>query len=491
MTKIIPSAEQQACIDFAVKQSVNLIISALAGAAKSTTLEMIANALPPKTNGMLLAFNKRIVTEMSGKLPDNIDCLTLNSLGYRAWRDKLGKRLTVNARKNYLILEQFIKSLQDQKERDIAWESMSTILNAVSFAKTGGHVPDVIAAEMKCERLMDNDKFKDSFEEILTPLEYTAALHVLTISMRQSFLGEVDFDDQLLMPTVFRAPFPAYSLVMVDEAQDLSALNHQMLAKVTRRRLIAVGDQCQAIYAFRGAHESGMSQMKKKFNMTELPLSCSYRCPEEIVKHVQWRAPHMTWWEGNKHKGVINKPKSWSVLDMPDNAAVICRNNGPLFKLAVHMLKAGRRPNLWGSDIGAALLKIMKKLGPQNMSAKQALGELSVWREANLKKTRSPGAVNDRYECIKVFLSERETLGAAITYAEELLRTEGPVNLLTAHKSKGHEFSDVYILDDQLFKDQGQDPNARYVAVTRTLENLTYVYGENCTEYLEDEEQNG
>jgi superfamily I DNA/RNA helicase len=485
--KITPSDEQQACIDFAVKKTANLLISALAGAAKTTTLVMIANSLPKKTNGLCLAFNKRIVEELREVLPSNIDCLTLNSIGYRAWKDKIGGRVFVDARKSYKLFEEYVKQIGDDKEKDAAWDSMTSILKCCGFAKTGGHVPDSISDREKCEPLMSDQDVWDSYEEILTPAERRIVMHILTCSMELAFKGNLDFDDQLLMPTVFRAPFSAYSLVMVDEAQDLSALNHKMLAKLVRRRLIAVGDQCQAIYAFRGAHEDGMAEMKRRFDMTELTLSTSYRCPQVIVDHVLWRAPAMKAYADNPRKGSISVPKTWSIADLPDSATIIARNNAPLFRLAVGILKTGRRPNLWGRDIGAPMLKVMKKLGPKNMKSYAAKALLIEWRDKELAKSRVVGMINDRYECIRIFLEEKDTLGGAIEYAEDILRSEGPIDLLTSHKAKGHEFTNVYIMEPKAFKDEGQDPNVRYVAITRTLDALTYIEKENCEEYMAEE----
>ena len=63
-----PTQEQLDIIAAATDTSDNLIISALAGAAKTSTLELIANALPD-VNIITLAFNKAIAEEMKSRLP--------------------------------------------------------------------------------------------------------------------------------------------------------------------------------------------------------------------------------------------------------------------------------------------------------------------------------------------------------------------------------------------------------------------------------------
>ncbi|MCL5460465.1 ATP-binding domain-containing protein, partial [Loigolactobacillus coryniformis] len=52
----------------------------------------------------------------------------------------------------------------------------------------------------------------------------------------------------------------------------------------------------------------------------------------------------------------------------------------------------------------------------------------------------------------------------------------GPIQLMTGHKSKGLEFDNVFILDKQLLREEGQDKNLLYVMQTRAKETLTYIY---------------
>ena len=89
-----PTPEQLRIISAASSTPDNLIISALAGAAKTSTLVLIAEALP-KTSILCISFNKKIATEMKERLPANCTSMTLNSLGHRVWGDTLGKRLAL------------------------------------------------------------------------------------------------------------------------------------------------------------------------------------------------------------------------------------------------------------------------------------------------------------------------------------------------------------------------------------------------------------
>src|SRR5690606_15559153 len=98
---LTPTEEQLAIIEAATKTEDNLIISALAGAAKTSTLVMVAEAV--KSPMLCLAFNRRIADEMRQRLPSHCEAMTLNSLGHRVWGRSIGRRLVVNTRKNYEI----------------------------------------------------------------------------------------------------------------------------------------------------------------------------------------------------------------------------------------------------------------------------------------------------------------------------------------------------------------------------------------------------
>src|SRR6266550_6959076 len=79
-----PTPEQDLIVQAALTTKENILINALAGAAKTTTLELICKALPVQPI-LSLAFNKRIATEMTKRLPGHVACHTLNAIGHRVW----------------------------------------------------------------------------------------------------------------------------------------------------------------------------------------------------------------------------------------------------------------------------------------------------------------------------------------------------------------------------------------------------------------------
>lgn len=469
MTTFTPTEEQAACIEAARSTSDNLIICALAGAAKTSTLVMISEAVQVPT--LCLAFNKRIADEMRQRLPSHCEAMTLNSLGHRVWGRSIGRRLVVNTRKNYEILTELIGELS-QSDKEAAYSNFTEILRAIEFGKTCGYVPSGRFPNAK--RLMDDDEFFAHLEEEPTALEEDLIRRASFASIDMAFKGTIDFSDQILMPTVFPASFPQYPLVLIDEAQDLSALNHATLRKLAKKRLIAVGDECQSIYGFRGAHEDSMRVLEQSFSMRKLILSISFRCPQAVVREAQWRAPHMRWPEWAE-EGEVRTLASWSAADLPETATILCRNNAPIFSIALALLRNGRYPQIVGNDIGRSLIKILKKFGPTSMRQEEVFAAIELWTKEKKRKSRNKGRVDDQAECLRIFAEQGANLGDAIAYAEHILAAHGPIQLMTIHKSKGLEWDDVFILDEHLIRDDQQDMNLRYVAQTRAKKRLTYV----------------
>lgn len=474
-----PTPEQTAIVEAAVNTTDNLLIKALAGAAKTSTLVLIAEALR-KTTILCISFNKKIADEMKARLPGNCTSMTLNSMGHRVWSDTIGKRLTLNTKKNYEILTALMDQL-DAQDREDLFESFGDMLKAIESGKTAGYIPD--GRFPKARALMSDDEFFDEWLDIeFTDMQRHLILEASAQSISRGLEGIIDFNDQILLPTCFPSSFPQYPLVLVDESQDLSALNHRMIQKFAKKRIIAVGDECQAIYGFRGAHQDSMEMLRKTFEMKTFVLSISFRCPISIVEAARWRAPHMQYPDWAK-PGNVTDMHTWSASFLPPaDVAIICRNNAPLFKQAIRLIKAGRYPKLVGNDIGKNLLKIMNKFGKPDLPIAEAEKKLERWVRGRLKKARDPAPVEDQADCIRVFFDEAETLGDAVRKAEHLFSMSGPIELMTGHKSKGLEFEHVFFLDQDLCKDKGQDRNLKYVIQTRAKQSLTYVTTEGWME---------
>lgn len=114
--------------------------------------------------------------------------------------------------------------------------------------------------------------------------------------------NELDFDDlQGVMLTRLRDPNlnnlmldefkKTYQSVMIDEYQDISPIQYdiirELLNTIGDRHFVAIGDDDQSIYRFRGSEPKIIIDFEfKHLNAQRLYLSTNYRCPQEILSFV-------------------------------------------------------------------------------------------------------------------------------------------------------------------------------------------------------------
>jgi superfamily I DNA/RNA helicase len=466
MNALSPTTEQTVIIDAACKTQDNLMINALAGTGKSSTLKMIDRAIKTKP-ALYLVFNRRNADEAtsSGEFADTTTIRTFNSLGHRIWAAYCAGKVVLDARKTNTLFKEHVDGLT-KAEAKIVWTYYHIVADGVAKAKAIGYVPaDVYPA---AKRLANQTQLFNAMDE--PPDEHAAEIidHILTESIKRAYKGLIDYNDQIYMPALFGGAFPKFPLVLVDEYQDQSPVNHAMLEKLVRGRIIGVGDPWQNIYGFRGAKSGGMGEAIEKYRMTSLDLSVSFRCPQAIVEAAQWRVPHFKW---SKQGGHVEQVSLFRGSDFPDDATIICRNNAPILRLAFKLISDGRSVSVMGSELGPRLIGIMKKFGPESMKREAVFAAIETYREE--KVLAGSKSASDLADCMRVFADHGDTLGTAISYAEHLFKQTGTIRLLTGHKSKGLEFENVFFLDPWLLSDSEQDKNLRYVIITRSQNSLT------------------
>lgn len=471
-----PTEEQQACIDAARSGAANLMINSYAGTGKTTTLELIEGAIPEE-DILYLAFNKAIVKEAQERFRPTTKVQTLNSLGYGVWRTAVVGKLTMDELKNPktpAIFREIVNELK-AKDKKKAWDSYHEVVRAIGLAKSVGYIPEQWTRLNQTKGLTSRDAFHAQIEEDLSPICADLIDAILFRSINASYKGWIDFDDQIYMSALFGGTFPRYSRVLVDEAQDLNPVNHEMLRKLCKGWSCAVGDPFQSIYGFRGAVTDGMSAIRQRFSMVEKTISYSFRCPRAVVEAARWRVPGYNWIKDGGHVEALT---GLDANDIHDNAAIICRNNAPLFRCAFRLLSLGRSVYIAGSDIGPKIVGIMRKLGPEELPRDSVIGQIEAWRQEKLAKAKAPGTINDTADAMAVFASYGEDLGKAIAHVQWLFAQRGTIQLLTGHKAKGREWDIVYHLDPWLIGSGDQELNLSYVITTRSADQLYTINSE-------------
>lgn len=474
--------EQAAIIDFALANPTQALqIIALAGTAKTTTLQFLWKYRPTVPT-LALAFNKANATKFEQVAPGHVKGATYNSVGHRTWGTSLGgKKVLVNTKKNYNIVKELIDGLP-RRQRSEGYAAFGDLTKTLSLAKLHGYIPPQVTMG---QSLATEEEFFGDLEDPPDGWFIDLINRGLQTSIKQSYGGLIDYDDQIYMSTLFGGAFPKFPLVDLDEAQDLNPLNHAMTVRLVGpgTTLTAVGDPYQSIYAFRGAVTSSMARLRERFGMHEMPLSVSFRCPIAGVLRARSRAPHMQWAPWAK-PGHVETLESWNAKDIPDGSAILCRNNAPLLTCALALLRAGRGVRLVGTDLGPQLIRALRRLSDDDkLPQEHVYDTIARWEADKLRTSRSPASVADRAECLRVFAGWGPDLGGALAHAQFIFAAAGPIQLLSGHKAKGLEWDTVYHLDPHRIPSPWardgealeQERNVRYVIETRFKETLYLV----------------
>lgn len=498
---LTPTSEQQAIIEAGVNSSVSMMVTAYAGCAKTSTLEMLSRAMPRQPT-LSLAFNVKIKKEMEKRLPDHFTIMTLNGLGHRAWQDTIGKRCGVEEKKLGKIVTEVLNDANASRD---FWEP---VRNLASLAMQQGLVHNNYANVGRRALLADTPEQWEYLSDMhfidLPENGRLLAREVVRRNTAAAFEGVISYDDQIYMSTMFGGAFPKFPLVFVDEAQDLSPLNHIQVQRCAIKRIIVVGDPKQAIYAFRGADSTSMEKLRAlRPEWIDLPLTVTFRCPQAVVKRQQIHAPGFTAGdgapEGQVHSFVSPRGEepakwTWGKLDSVavGQIAILCRNNAPLLKMAFQLIKSGVAPMMLGRDIGKGLVTLARKILPfDDIPAAECLTLISQWEEQESALARAKeqeekvAAISDRAECLRAVIefASAKNAGDLRESLEALFdREHGRVILATGHRAKGLEWDTVVHLDPwrvpskyaKAAASRGDDKqiqqefNLRYVIETRT-----------------------
>jgi DNA helicase-2/ATP-dependent DNA helicase PcrA len=460
---------QQAIFDAVKDPAADLLIQAVAGSGKTTTIIEAMDYSPGSS--LFMAFNKAIADDIRTKARSG-DVKTLNALGHKLMMENRGGDL--DFKKKSKIIKGIMGDSQDEKDFGYTLARVVGLAQNCAFglehAPTGQEFVNLIEAyafEIPFDKLNDFGVIcREAFE--LNRLDHKT----------------FDFDDQLWIPISEGWDFPSYSNCFVDECQDLSPIQHEMLIQLKRSgaRLVGVGDRHQAIYGFRGASHDSMDQMKKLFDMKELPLSISYRCSQFIVQAAQEFCPTIQWREGAPEGNV-----DWAESDpeLFERHMILCRTNAPLFRAILAHVRA-RKPCQVMSNFLDSYQGFIRSFKARYTS--DLLAKLDRWYEREREAARKAGkrgkiiALMDKYDTTKVLCSEFTQVEDMLQMVRRLGESRSGPIFATIHKAKGLEHQNIYVLrPDQLggFGDltpeqQQQEDNLHYVAITRAKETLTY-----------------
>lgn len=469
-----------------------LIVEAVAGSGKTTTIVEAAKRIPAQHRAVFLAFNKSIATELGARLPKTVESKTLNSLGNSAVWKSLGKT-QLNDKKTLDLVEAWSRSAgSPELSRDEQRFVAGLVAKAKSHAlvPAGGKYKGFDATQERWLELADRYDIDlgENFARMLL-----CADDVLRAGLEQKHI--IDFDDQMYFVVAMDLHCTQYDWIIVDEAQDVSHVQRMMLQKFLKRdgRIIAVGDTRQAIYGFRGADSDSMANLAKVFRADRLPLSITYRCAQTIVKQAQTVVKHIEA-APTAPVGVVKNLDSLDVAALTPADMLICRYTAPVIGVAYKMMGRHIACHVQGRDIGAGLVALIKRVGGkywEQLSLDMFQSKLSDWRQRELDKAAKKDdeakmdAISDKYESLQAVIngSQLTDLRSIAGEIENMFSGTTGVLLSTVHRAKGLESDRVYILDPGSMPAKRakqawqleQEYNLMYVAFTRARHELYFI----------------
>lgn len=510
----------------------HVIIGALAGTGKTTTLEQalcrlfdMPTRIEPSPQQQAIwdavelsrgvarnsvcfcAFNKAIAVELERRVPQGCNAMTMHSMGYKAVQSAFGRLGKPNEYRVDNIIEEILGiNIRELKQDPSTFEVVRGTKKLTSLCKVnliGGSNNGVTTEELDALAAHYDVELNGSRSRV-----FDLVPKVLERCKNVDKDRYIDFDDMVWLPIALDLPVTRYDLLLVDEFQDTNRCQ-QALARKAGRRLILCGDVHQAIYGFAGADAESMTRMEEELSATPqgctmLPLTVTRRCGKAIVAEAQQIVPEFEAHDSNSDGTILRADYAQSkvgtggcYLDIVQKGDMcICRVNAPLVSQCLKLLKQGIKAEIQGRDVGQGLITLINKQKASDVA--DLIGKLDDWqnreRDKELAK-RTPSdsrliAIEDKFDCVVCFTEGATTIAEVISKIERIFtdnREIPGIKFSTIHKAKGLEAKRVFLLEPDkatvphpMAKTPwqiGQEWNLRYVAITRAIEVLVYVTG--------------
>jgi F-box protein, helicase, 18 len=244
----IPTSEQEKVIQTRLKAGQIMIINAIAGSGKTSTLQMYVDHYPEK-KFLYLAFGKSQADEAKQRFANNTECRTTHSLAYREtgipYAKNKAKGLGSEPRSK-TVMGPLNITLPSVAQMTIA--TVSRYLQSADSSIGTSHLPDFAQYKSLDEQLTILQKAKTLWhkmcdkEDPSVPMSHDGYLKLWQLGCLRS--GKV--------PQVFYH----YDAILLDEAQDTNPAVEAILGQIIEQKshaVVLVGDERQSIYQWRGA----------------------------------------------------------------------------------------------------------------------------------------------------------------------------------------------------------------------------------------------
>jgi ATP-dependent DNA helicase RecQ len=367
------------------------------------------------------------------------------------------------------------------------------------------------ATEFK-KRLMELIGTKANYVEIKTFHSYCFDLLGLVGNIEKSNDIINNAVDSILNNEVEQSRITKTVLV-IDEAQDMDANEYRLVKTLMERnddmRLIAVGDDDQNIFSFRGSDSKYMSYILNFPNSKMYELVENYRSSRSIVdfsndfvQTMKRRLKSMPITAVSKEKGnvTITKYNSSSLIVPVTNniirngiygsTCILTKTNEEALQIYALLDKNGIKAGMvqrGGMYNLKNLIEVRYFVKELKLSNETPLINDEEWEYAK-KRTFNRFAQSENLPLLKQILSDfEETAGEHVYKSDFLMFIEesceedfysdtGKLTVSTIHKSKGKEFDHVVMVLRDLNLNKEETKRQLYVGMTRAKKSLSIHY---------------
>ncbi|MBF6594017.1 MAG: ATP-dependent helicase [Thermaceae bacterium] len=283
------------------------LVFAVAGAGKTTALvhriERLVRERVFDSRKVLATSFSRMATDDFKRLlaafphTQSVQVSTLHALGYRIVRKAAGEGLLrlddTRAKEesaDRLLLNQTLRQARALKApwaEELENLDSEDFLSYVGAAKGNLQYADLEGANLPPEALKVASQARAPRD-----LEWYLDLYKLLERVRQDS-GLLTYDDMLMTgwellvrhPGLLKTVQSAFQAVLVDEFQDVNLAQSEMLDLITasHHNYMAVGDDDQTIYEWRGASPRFILEFASRYNAQKYLIRDSFRCPAPQV----------------------------------------------------------------------------------------------------------------------------------------------------------------------------------------------------------------
>ena len=491
------SEEQNRIFDFAEHGIQNMIVQAVAGAGKTTTLIECANRIKSDKKIMLLSHNRSTRDTLAEKIVDkkNVRVYTIHGLAYRMFVEHFGfnpnidddkYRNYINKNMNELGTEAYFELPRNAK---MMYKSNAfDLLNKARY--------NLKNSERELKRLAEK-----KYNMILIADECAFVNKILEWGYNKTDV--VDFQDLLWYPSQYGYFTKMYTadIIMLDEAQDASIAQQDVISRCFKRetRMFSFGDRDQAINSWCGSDTDSFEHLKDttqfRRDSVEFPLTTNYRCGTKIIEYAKRYTKNNIHARENAPEGSVNFETH--VNDIKNGDMVLCRNISPLMEFYRLGVSQGKKMYFNGEELGKSLITAIDcSYGetPKEIidSLKHRL--IATWdfftEESGLDKKETMTnpiilSLLDNIKAIESFPKTVETRTDVEKFINDVFSNEenGGIELSTIHRAKGLEADNVFIICPSLIPSQlaesqweiEEEKHLQYVMCTRPKNSLNFV----------------